>query len=716
MRRSVFSPSWHKVATLRPRLLPNARLFSHVYRGQHWYVVQDNTSGRHHRLSPSAYRFAIHMDGLHTVQELWDETCRHAGPDLPTQEEIVDLLIQLHTHDLLHCATITPDAVELFERYRKHRRRKWQQWLLNPMSLRFPLYNPDALLTRLARHLSWLTTRWGVALWMIIVIPAIVLAGVHWRELTENITDQVLTTQNLLIMAVLFPIIKILHEVGHGLTTKIWGGPVHEMGVMFLVFAPLPYVDASAAATFRSKRRRIAVGAAGMLVEVFLAALAMYAWVLMEPGLPRAIAFNTMLIAGISTVLVNGNPLLRFDGYYILADLIEIPNLGQRGNRYLTYLCDRYLFGAREIDPSPETNAEKRWLAPYTVISWIYRLAIMISIAIFVASEFFFIGVILAIWSLATLLLVPLGKGLKHLLEGPSLQRHRARAFSVTLCIIAAIALLIGWVKLPLRTQAEGVVWLPEQALVRAGADGFFQQWLVPPGTYVQPGTPLFVMSNALLATERKIAQARVAEAAARYRVAQFSDQVQAQITQQQLVQAQRTLAQLDERHERLIVRSAVSGILTVPTPQDMREKFFKQGELLGYLLEQQQLIARIVVTQQNIDLVRTRLTATQLRFAATLHTTHPVTVMREVPGGVDELPNPALGPTGGGTIAVDPSDPQGLKTLERVFLYDIRLPENTPLQTFGSHVYVRFEHGQEAVFTQVYRRARQLFLSQFQV
>ena len=136
-----------------------------------------------------------------------------------------------------------------------------------------------------------------------------------------------LSAQNLLLLWLVFPVIKLLHELGHAYAAKAGGGEVHEMGMMLLVFMPVPYVDATAAGGFRSKWRRALVGAAGMLVELFIASLCMFVWVLVEPGVMRAVAFNVMLIAGVSTVVFNGNPLLRFDGYYILSDLIEIPNL-----------------------------------------------------------------------------------------------------------------------------------------------------------------------------------------------------------------------------------------------------------------------------------------------------------------------------------------------------------------------------------------------------
>lgn len=715
MSRSVFSQSWHNVANLRPRLSNHARIHSHVYRGQHWFVIQDPASGRHHRLSPQAHTLVSRMDGINTVQSLWDEACKHGGDNIPPQDEIVDLLMQLNAQDLLYC-DVTPDATELLERYHKERKKKWKQWFLNPISLKIPLLNPESFLTRWAHRLAWLFGPIGMMLWLATVIPALILAGQHWGDLTENLSDRLLSGQNLLLMALVFPVVKILHELGHGFATKAYGGSVHEMGIMFLVFAPVPYVDASAASAFRSKYQRAVVGAAGMLVEVFLAALAMYIWVLVEPGQARALAFNVMIIAGISTIIVNGNPLLRYDGYYILTDLIELPNLGERGKRYLTLLCDRYLFGARELEPSPESPSEKRWLVIYTITSWCYRMLVMISIILFIAGEFFFFGFLLALWSAITLFVVPLWKGVKHIVDSPTLQRHRARAIRVSSILAILIIFITGAIPVPLYTQAEGVVWLPEQAQVRASTDGFFRQWLVPPGSVVHPGTPLLVMADPQLDAELSVAQAKLTEMDARYRAEQFTKPAQAEITRQQREHEQRTLERVRERHRRLVVRSNINGVLTVANAGDMRNQFFKQGDMLGYILDRRTLIARVAVTQDNIDLVRTRLKQTELRFVDIIPLVYTVAMLREVPGGVDQLPSAALSNQGGGQIPVDPKDPEGLKTLERIFLIDFSLPARAAPSAFGERVYVRFTHESEPLAVQAYRRVRQLFLSRFHV
>jgi putative peptide zinc metalloprotease protein len=713
--RPVFSPSWHNVSELRPRLLPHARFHRHNYRGEIWHVVHDTTSGRYHRMSPGAYALVRRMDGRETVQALWDQACAVGGGDLPTQNEVVELLAQLHAHDLLHCDT-TPDAARVFERFRKQRFARWKQRLGNPLGLRFPLVDPDAFLSRYMRACAWLFSYRGALLWLAVVVPAAALAAQHWPELSGNLSDRLLAAQNLVLIGLLFVPVKVLHELGHAFATKRWGGAVPEMGVMLLVFAPVPYVDSSAASAFRDKYHRAVVGAAGVLVELFLAAIAMYVWLLVEPGMLRAAAFNVMLIAGISTVLVNGNPLLRFDGYYVFADLLEMPNLAQRGTRYWTWLCDRYLFGAREMEAPAESAAEKRWLLPYTVASWLYRAAITVSIVLFVATKFFFFGVLIALWGALQFLVMPVYKSVKHIRTSPGLQRHRPRAVRLSLALVAGAVLAVCALPMPLRTQAQGVVWLPDSSLVRAGTDGVVERWLVEPGAAVDRETPLLLMSDPELDAQLEDARARVAEFQARYAAEQFAKPGSAEVILEKLEQERRALRRVEERHAELIVQSAAGGMLVAPQHLDIIGQRFRKGALLGYLLDRDRLTARVVVTQRDIDLVRTKLRAVRLRLAENPRRTFPATVLREVPGGVDELPSLALTPAGGGEIPVDPQESSGVKSLERVFVFDVELPRDALPDTFGSRVYVRFEHAYEPLATQWYRRLRQLFLSRFDV
>lgn len=720
MARQLFSPSWHSVAELRPRLLPQARIERHVYREQVWYVVSDPAGGKFHRLSPSGYDFAMRLDGQRTVQELWDALCSssaamQAGADIPTQDEVVQLLTQLHAADLLQ-GDVAPDASLVFLRYRKRRNQTWKQWLTNPTSLKMPLVNPDPFLERWTHWLRWLFTPWGALLWLAVVLPAGVLGWRHGGELTHNLADQVLSTSNLWVLAFVFPVVKLLHELGHGFATRAWGGRVHEMGIMLLVFAPAPYVDASASSTFRSKYRRAIVGAAGMLTELFLAAIAMYVWVAVEPGLLRAVAFNVMVVAGVSTVVINGNPLLRYDAYYILCDLIEMPNMGQRGQKLLKYLWNKKVFGLPDQEDPHETPAERRWLVGYTIVSYCYRVFITLGIALFIATEFFIFGVLIALWTVFGLIVMPLWKAGRFILYDPSLERRRQRALRITGALVAGLLVFAFVVPMPSRTQATGVVWLPEASLLRAGAGGFFARWLVAPGTPVKRGTPVLALEDPLLQAEADVAQAKVDEARARLYADQFTQPAKAEIARRQLQQEEVLLARAQLKLARLVVVAGADGVLTAARPDDMPGQFYKQGELLGHVLEPKELVARVAVQQADIDLVRTRYRGAELRLAESVERVHGSKVLRAAAAGINELPTSALAVSQGGPIATDPQDPDHRKTLERVFVFDLQLPTDTAPSAFGERVHVRFSHAPEPLGWQGWRRLRQLFLSRFSV
>jgi len=178
MSEALFSPSWYRVANLKPRLRSHIRIHQHQYRGETWYILQDTVTGRHHRFTPVAHEVIAMMDGQHDVQMIWDSIMTQLGDDAPTQGEMIQLLAQLHAVDALQC-DITPDTEELFRRYQQSERRKWKQRLMTPMAIRLPLFDPDQFLQR---YLTWVRPlfSWQAAIiWLVVVGLAALLAGQH---------------------------------------------------------------------------------------------------------------------------------------------------------------------------------------------------------------------------------------------------------------------------------------------------------------------------------------------------------------------------------------------------------------------------------------------------------------------------------------------------------------------------------------------------------
>lgn len=715
MSEALFSPSWYRVASLTPRLRSHAKLHRHQYRGQTWYVLQDCSNERFHRFSPAAFSFIGLMDGQRSVQDIWDLSSSRLGDNAPTQPEVVQLLSQLHAADVLQC-DIPPDTAELLDRYDKQQQRKWQRRLMNFFAWQFPLIDPERFLQQFAPLVRPFFSWWGAVLWCLIVGPALLIGAAHWSELTTNLIDRVTTPQNLVLLWFLFPVIKALHEFGHAFAVKVLGGEVHEMGIMLLVLSPVPYVDASASSAFSNKWQRAIVGAAGMIVELVLAAIAVYVWVSVEPGSVRTVAYNTILIAGISTVVFNANPLLRFDGYYILADFLEIPNLRQRANTYLGYVCERYLFGRDDAQPPHATSGERAWFVVYAVSSFLYRIVVVFAILLYLTDQLFVLGVVFAVLTAFTWFVLPFGKGLKYLFTSPRIRRVRGRAVAVSMAMTGVIVFVLALIPAPFRTRAEGVVWIPDEAIVRAEVDGFVERVVAPPGSSVQPGALLVVCRDLSVDTDVKVLEAQLLEIKARIREQMVDDLVKAKMLEEEERYIQERLARARERQNDLVIRSKVAGTFVLPKAEDLPGRFVKRGDVLAHVVDLSTITVRTVVDQNDIDLIRHEIRAVQVRLAERLAEPMAAMVKRLVPAASEDLPSAALGSEGGGQVPLDPHDSKGQKALKKLFQVDLELPVQHGVLNVGGRVYVRFDHGWDSLVAQWYRQGRQLFLARFNV
>lgn len=715
MDESTFSPYWYRVSQLQPQLRKHAEIHRHFYGGEIWYVLQDHVTGKLYRFTPVLYHVIGLMDGKLTVHLLWEKVSDRYGDDAPTQGDIVRVLGQLHSAGVLLC-DVPPDTAELLRRHEQQEKSGWKQNIKSPLSQRFSLFDPDKFLSGTVRFVRPCFSLASAVIWLAVVVTAIVLAAQHWSELTENMTDRVLSAQNLVLLWFVYPVIKVIHEFGHGYAVKVWGGRVHEMGIMFMVLMPMPYVDASSASAFPERRRRIIVSSAGIMVELFVAALALFLWLNLEPGIVRAICYNVMLIASISSVLFNGNPLLRYDGYYVLSDALEIPNLAQRSQQYVGHLTKRYILGLKNDEPPHVARGERFWLSTYCILSFVYRMFVYAGIILFIAGKFFFIGVILAVWALASMIIIPAYKKIHFVMFSPLLREKRTRAVSVSGGIVLSVILLLLFMPFPYFTRAEGVVWTPDEALVRAGTDGFVVAVETKPDSMVKKGDILIRCRDSQLEASVKVLRAELRSIQARYDAEVYENRVQASITKEEIANVRANLESDERKLSNLIIRSPGDGVFILPDADDMPGRYVRQGDLVAYVLDLCNPLVRVVVSQRDVDLVRERNRGVDIRFAENLRCVYPSVIKRQVPGVVEYLPSAILSSAGGGEIAVDPSDSEGLKPLDQLFQFDVEPVTGIDGFKIGGRVYVRFNHGFEPLAFQWYRSIRQLFLKRFNV
>ncbi len=696
---------------LRPKLRASAQISRQYYRGERWYVVRDPAGNQYHRLSDAAYRFVGLLDGTRTVGEAWDLVGGQLADDAPTQPEVIQILSQLYAANLVE-TDITPDAQVLLKRQTKQRTRKFQQRLMNTLFPRIPLWDPDRFLRRWMPAVGPLMSKFGALLWLVVVIAAVAFVAPHWQELWSQGMDTLLSPRNWVYLWACFVGIKIIHEMGHGFACRRFGGECHEMGIMFLVLIPTPYVDASAAWGFPNKWARVFVGAGGMVVEIFVAALAAFVWVLTKDGsyqLVAQLAYNVMLIASVTTVIFNANPLLRYDGYYILSDLLEIPNLQKKSSEYTLGIIKRHVFRVKPNQPLPPPG-QRVWLFNYATLSTAYRMFISIAILMMVTyslpEEARLLGVFMATIFMVTFFGVPLFKLLKYLLVEPELHRKRTWAWTFTLAVTSIILGLLGLIPAPMSVYVEGVVEPEQKVTINVRSPGFVQEIKIFDGTWVKAGDVILVLEDARLVAEIRSTEALIQRSQAILRQAAASDQNLRRVVEANLVALNEKLDIELKRRDDLTIRAPIDGQLISPWIEELPGRFLQRGQEVAQVAITDRLLIKAAVAQKDSALLAEavykaqKLAAetgdpskanlyTEVRFASRPSQTVHSAGASYILGGTDRV-HPLLTIPAGGEIATNSKDSTGQTTAEQVF--ELRLTVDNPGSVIlpGQRAYIR--------------------------
>ena len=711
MSESLFSPLWYRVARRRPYLRRDVQVRQVAFRDQNWHLLSNTATGDNYRASPQAYAFIGRCDGLHSVQDIWDDLLDVLGDNAPTQDEIIQLIIQLDEHGIFGYE-VGADAKTLIRR-RDEKREKKRKGMVNPFAMRIPVGNPGALLRRLEWLCRPLVNVYAVWLWAAIVALGVVAAAANWSELRVHGMTHLASPHYLFLMWVCFPFIKAVHELAHALVVMRWGGEVRHFGFTLFLLVPAPYVDASDAGGFRHRSQRMLVGAAGIMAELILASLALFVWLNVQPGLVGDVAFVVMFIGCISTLIFNGNPLLPFDGYYVLCDLLDVPNLNTRSKALWNEFTRWLVLGVRGAQRPFMAKGEYKWLLAYFPASLVYRILISIAIVAWVGAKSFVLGALAALFVVISMFILPLWRTARELLGAASPGNNRARA-AMVLTGLAVMTVVVTFVfPVPQSTLAQGVVWLPDQAKVRTEVDGFVREILVSDGEQVEAGQTLVILEDSALLADREAVRSQLERTLVeRYKALAVSSE-RAQKMETEIARLRANLETAEEKIAALTVRSKVAGRLVMPLQQDLPGTFVRQGTNLGNIFGVNDVVIRAVVPEYDAALVRQKSQRITVRMSDRIAETHRATLLRDVPAATNELPSAALGDRGGGWQVVDPKDKDGLRALEPVVVLDLTVP-TTALQRSGARAWVRFEHGTSPLVNQWYRRLRQVFLKQF--
>src|SRR3954451_21220753 len=454
--------------SLKIRLRKDLDVDSQQYEGRTFFVVKDPVGLRYYRLKDNEHFLLQFLDGKHTLEEAQKAYEREYRPERLKLEDLEGFAQQLLTAGL--AISESPKAgKQLFERRGKRRRQEWLQTLTNILYIKIPVFDPERLLQKMLHVVGFVFSMWFFLASMILMVSAALLVATHFETFRSKLPSyhEFFSFKSVVYLWIALAVVKVIHEFGHGLSCKRFGGEVHEMGFLLMCLSPALYCNVSDAWVLPNKWHRIIISAAGIYVELVIAAIATFVW-WYTPTQPfiNNLSLSLMVVCSVSTLVFNANPLMRYDGYYVLADWIEIPNLRERSNRYLKNLFLEHCLGV-EVQPEPYMALWRRCLfVIYAVVSYIYRWVITFVILWFLYNWLkpYKLGVLsgmLAMAALASMVgwpLVRLGKNIHKRGRLPDMKPIRV---TVTCSIFAALLLAAFTIPLPVsRVQAEGVVEL----------------------------------------------------------------------------------------------------------------------------------------------------------------------------------------------------------------------------------------------------------------
>ena len=541
------------------------------YLGVSYWVVKDPVGLKYFRLQPEQYHTLQLLNGDRHLEELRDAL----HDELPTvrlqHSDIQHLITDLHQKGLVFSNRIGQGA-SLAKLNFEEKKKKLFNTMRSLLYVRLPGWDPEAVLARLYPLVRWIYHPTTVTLTLLFVISSWVLLAVQFDTFTAQMPEfqQFFSWPNLLYLWITLGTCKVIHEFGHGLSCKHFGGECHAMGVMLLVFSPCLYCDVSDSWMLKSKWQRIAIGAAGMYIEVVISAIAIYIWWNTQSGLIHHLCLNIFFVTTITTVIWNANPLMRFDGYYMMSDFLEIPNLRPKADRLLRDWFGWYCLGI-EAKPDPfMPESGRAGFVMFAIAAGLYRWFILAAIMVFLYTVLKpyglqSIGIALAVVSIVTILF-NLVLNIYKQVTAPRIEPLSRPKIAISLGLLVTVIACTMAVPLPLHIEAMFLVEPHDVRHVYTPVPGRLENRPVQPGDQVTFGQTLATLTNPALALEQlrleqqeKVQLIRVSVANA------LEDRSREELARANRESARTQLAEFQKQIERMTITAPCAGTVVAP-------------------------------------------------------------------------------------------------------------------------------------------------------
>lgn len=673
-----------------------------MFRGQAAYIVRDPITFQSQQLSPADYESLVSLDGGKTLRAVFLALVERGRATADDEEAFYEFILHLHRLGFLRLPIA--DDRQVYRRFQAKKVARRKQILASLMFLRVPLINPDRFLDRTVRYVRPLFS-WPVFIvWVIFVASAGVTFLQHSGELAQPL-EGVLAARNLPLIWLTLVVLKVFHEFGHAYACKVFGGHVPEMGAYLIMMTPCAYVDATASWGFARKRDRIIVSLAGMYVEIAIAAAAVFVWSNTEASLVRSLAYNVIFLAGTITVLFNINPLMRYDGYYVLSDLVEVPNLRARAAAASASLAKRWFLGVPHRSEGG-SRLFRAFLTGFGIAGAMYRVTLVLGIAAVIATKVLVLGLSLAGVYVATSVIQLVRKSLQYMWSSHETARIRWRAAIVTALLVIGLPVGAALIPIPATVRAAGVIVAEQEVMLFAPDGGFVEATPAKVGDSVHAGQALVQLGSELRNVAVEEATARVRAAEIRQDALRTTDVGAALAEGDRVRVAEEFRRHAEERRAALTIAAPGDGQLAHVLSEREIGRFVREGEPVALVVSGDWQV-RALLTEEQMAAAKPRPgQAVEFRAQAEPGRLLRGVVSNVAPSGHRQIRFPQLTNGGGGSVVVDPATQEATQAYFEVVLSlppdgdrlrhgmtgDIRLPAGAePLATRGIRRLQRF-------------------------
>ena len=564
-----------RVVGLRAR--PDLIIKESIYQGEYCWIVKDPIAMKYFRLRKAEHLVlqALHEPVSYDALKL---ILMAEFPELHVRlETIQQLVAHLHKSGLL-IAESSGQAKQLGKKRDKDQLQKVARVAMSVYALKFPGWDPERLLNWMYPKCRFFFTTWFTLIVLATCVAALTLVGTNLDTFQSKLPEfsQFFAVENLLLMMGLLIFTKSIHEFGHGLMCKHFGGECHQIGFMLMVLTPAMYCDTSDSWTLKNRWHRMAIGAAGMYVEIFLAAICTFVWWFTQPGWIHYMALNIVFLSSVTTLLFNANPLLRYDGYYILSDLWEVPNLSQKAKQSLLSKMRQWGLGMKPVPAHQLPKKHKKRVLVYAVAAFVYRIFIMLTIMWFMSEVLQPYGLeaiahLFIALSLTGLVVVPMFKLFKYFSYPGRVREVKPVRFWITSVLSTAAILFFCFYPLPHYVWTDFVVRPMDAQNLILTHEGQLSTVHVREGERVEAGQSIAMIENSKLKLQHEELKGRLARlesdrvAFEQMSATEFAAARKLAETVAEIRGVERQLAVMQQKVDELVIRAERSGQLFAP-------------------------------------------------------------------------------------------------------------------------------------------------------